>query len=225
VLYALILASSIFSLYLTFGKKTEAEEAAVEDDVEGLNKRTTSYMDAQTAPGSVQAAAAPGVPATEASALQGGVYGDDNTGTLAGKAQRVVVGFIDGFGSALTGTSGPFVLLPMLFIGKWDMHDAAGSAQMVQFPIALAATIATATLGKEDIDFALGACIAAGIVPGAFIGTKIAFALPKQTLKQVVAIVLVVAALFLVGKLIVTEIIDDDDDSNSTHTNVTGSLY
>ena len=50
------------------------------------------------------------------------------------------------------------------------------------------------TCRKESIDFALGGCIAAGIVPGAFIGAQIAFALPKETLKKVVALVLVVVS-------------------------------
>ena len=46
---------------------------------------------------------------------------------------------------------------------------------------------------------------AAGLVPGALLGAQIAFALPAKTLKLVVATVLVLAALFLGGKLVVAE--------------------
>lgn len=41
--------------------------------------------------------------------------------------------------------------------------------------------------------------------PGAFIGAAIAFAVKADTLKLVISIILVVAAIFLIGKLIYTE--------------------
>lgn len=66
--------------------------------------------------------------------------------TVGGRALRVVVGVFDGFGSALTGTSGPVILLPVLIGLRWDILDALGSAQSVQAPIALAATVAYVTL-------------------------------------------------------------------------------
>jgi hypothetical protein len=72
-------------------------------------------------------------------------------------------------------------------------HDAAGSAQMIQFPIAVAATVATQVLSEQP-DYVLGACIAAGIVPGAFFGAAVAFALNAETLKMVISVVLVYGA-------------------------------
>jgi uncharacterized membrane protein YfcA len=91
----------------------------------------------------------------------------------------------------------------------------AGSAQMIQFPIAVAATISGQFLSSEDIDYALGACIAAGIVPGAFLGAAIAFKLKAATLKTLVATILVLASIFLVGKLIYQELNDSDGGSSS----------
>jgi uncharacterized membrane protein YfcA len=90
----------------------------------------------------------------------------------------------------------------------------AGSAQMIQFPIAVAATISGQFLSSDDIDYALGACIAAGIVPGAFLGAAIAFKLKAATLKTLVATILVLASIFLVGKLIYQELNDSDGGSS-----------
>ena len=40
--------------------------------------------------------------------------------------QALAVGTLTGFGSALTGTSGPVLLLPMLFIFLWPALPALG---------------------------------------------------------------------------------------------------
>jgi uncharacterized membrane protein YfcA len=135
---------------------------------------------------------------------------------------RLAIGCFSGFASALTGTSGPVVLLPILFILDYHVHDAVGSAQMIQFPIAVAATIATQVLSTEP-DYVLGACIGAGIVPGAFIGAYAAFRLATGTLKMTISCVLVAAALILIGKLIVQSYADDDEHTNRT--NVSFRLY
>ena len=46
--------------------------------------------------------------------------------TAKGRTLRIVIGFICGIGSSLTGTSGPVVLLPMLIAFDWDVLDALG---------------------------------------------------------------------------------------------------
>jgi len=119
---------------------------------------------------------------------------------------RVIIGIVDGFGSALTGTSGPVILLPILLNLDWDILDALGSAQVIQMPIALAATVAYVALRPGVIDFALGGCLAAGIVPGALIGATLAHRVPQAKLKIAVSVILVVAAIFLIGKLIYVEV-------------------
>ena len=128
--------------------------------------------------------------------------------TTCGRIARVVVGAVDGFGSSLTGTSGPVILLPILIALKWEILDALGSAQAVQTPIALAATVAYVTLRPGVIDFVLGGCLMAGLVPGAFVGAKIAHSIPVHRLKLGVSAILVVASLFLIGKLVWIEVKD-----------------
>ena len=43
-----------------------------------------------------------------------------------GRALRVFIGLFVGFGSALTGSSGPVLLLPLLLILRWPVFEALG---------------------------------------------------------------------------------------------------
>eukprot|EP00548_Thalassiothrix_antarctica_P014315 CAMPEP_0194172810 /NCGR_PEP_ID=MMETSP0154-20130528/7226_1 /TAXON_ID=1049557 /ORGANISM="Thalassiothrix antarctica, Strain L6-D1" /LENGTH=231 /DNA_ID=CAMNT_0038885609 /DNA_START=317 /DNA_END=1009 /DNA_ORIENTATION=+ len=117
--------------------------------------------------------------------------------TFLGRLSRVAIGAVAGFGSALTGTSGPVVLLPILLFLRWDVKESLGSAQVLQVPIALAATVANVVLPETEsyIHFELGGCIAAGLTPCAFIGAYLAHQIKPQRLTLIVALTLVTAAL------------------------------
>ena len=52
--------------------------------------------------------------------------------SIAGVTSRVGIGLLVGLGSALTGTSGPVILLPILLTLQWDTLEALGSAQVCQ---------------------------------------------------------------------------------------------
>ena len=56
--------------------------------------------------------------------------------------QLLVIGAITGFGSALTGTGGPVVLVPILVWCEMPILAAVGLSQAIQMPIALLATSA-----------------------------------------------------------------------------------
>ncbi|XP_065194393.1 uncharacterized protein LOC135825700 [Sycon ciliatum] len=124
-------------------------------------------------------------------------------GSLTGVqlVQALLVGMLAGFGSALTGTSGPVLLLPMLFILLWPALPALGCAQVIQVPIACAATVGNLFFATSQVDlhdmFKLAGCVAAGLVPFVFVGAAIADHLPQRTLKITVALLLVVASLVL----------------------------
>eukprot|EP00041_Stephanoeca_diplocostata_P021185 m.488042 g.488042 ORF g.488042 m.488042 type:complete len:295 (-) comp21761_c0_seq7:39-923(-) len=188
-LYVLVLLSAVYALYRTLTDTTADPPA--DPDRHGILSGVALPADAvQTEP----AVAVPSLPLAPYRTTQGRVL-------------RGLVGFIDGLGSALTGTSGPVILLPMLFSLSWGVLDALGSAQVVQAPIATAATVAFVTLRPGTIDFVLGGCLSAGLVPGAIIGAAIAHHVPLRKLKISVAVILVLAAGFLIGKIIVTELI------------------
>ena len=50
--------------------------------------------------------------------------------SITGATARVGIGLLVGLGSALTGTSGPVILLPILLTLQWDTLEALGSAQV-----------------------------------------------------------------------------------------------
>ena len=52
--------------------------------------------------------------------------------TVIGALSRVGIGLMVGLGSAITGTSGPVLLLPILLTLRWDTLEALGSAQVRQ---------------------------------------------------------------------------------------------
>jgi uncharacterized membrane protein YfcA len=81
----------------------------------------------------------------------------------------VGIGAAVGFGSALTGTGGPVLLLPaLLALGSTPLIAVAAS-QVVQLPIAAAAATAYLTIGSVRIGLGtmVGLAAAAGVPAGA----------------------------------------------------------
>jgi uncharacterized membrane protein YfcA len=121
---------------------------------------------------------------------------------LAGRSERTdevrtpsaavlgALGAVTGFVSALTGTGGPLVLVPMLVALDVPTLLSIGLAQAIQLPIAAAATGGFLLSGLLDVR--LASALAAGIALGTWIGAKAAHALPTATLRKVVATLLVV---------------------------------
>jgi len=87
-----------------------------------------------------------------------------------GRVLRLVIGLVVGAGSALTGTSGPVLLLPIVLSLHWHVHAALSSGLFIQLPIATAATISYVTLRPGVLDFELGGVLAATLGPFIFLG-------------------------------------------------------
>jgi uncharacterized membrane protein YfcA len=100
-----------------------------------------------------------------------------------------VIGAVTGFLSALTGTGGPMVLVPILVALEVPMLASIGLAQAIQLPVAAAATGGNLLSGTLDVR--LGALLAVGIACGTWIGAKAAHALPTELLRKAVAVLLV----------------------------------
>jgi uncharacterized membrane protein YfcA len=97
---------------------------------------------------------------------------------------------VTGFGSALSGTGGPLILVPILIWLDVPVLTAIGLSQAIQLPIALLATAGNFFSG--NLDATLGVLLAAGLAIGTFVGAKIAHAVPRAALRRAVAMVLVV---------------------------------
>ena len=97
-------------------------------------------------------------------------------------------GLFTGFASALTGTGGPAVLMPLLIWRGVPLLSAIALGQVVQLPIALAATVGNAAAGPFNLWIAI--LVAAGMVPGVVAGRWGATRLPLVLLSRFVAILL-----------------------------------
>jgi len=108
-------------------------------------------------------------------------------------------GAIAGFGSSLTGTGGPIIMIPLLVWARVSPLPLLGLAQSLQVPIAILATIANLIVG--EVNFALGAVNAVGLIFGVIAGTRLAYRLPVATLRQLIAWVLILLGLFMIGQI------------------------
>eukprot|EP00911_Craspedida_sp_UC1_P000855 UC1_evm2s650 len=125
--------------------------------------------------------------------------------TARGRALRLLIGLVVGFGSTLTGSSGPVLLLPALILLRWPVLESLGSAQVIQLPIAGAATISYVALRPGVIDWELGGCVIGGLAPGVVVGALVAHKVDAYRLKLLVCFVLVAASIALFTTLLVNE--------------------
>jgi len=119
---------------------------------------------------------------------------------LLGPVQLVVIGVVTGIGSALSGTGGPLVLVPVLVWLKVPTLTAVGLSQAVQLPIASLATIGNFIYGTVDI--IIGGVIAAALMIGSAVGAQLAHAVSQAILRRVVAWVLVGVGIFMIGRIL-----------------------
>jgi uncharacterized membrane protein YfcA len=102
-----------------------------------------------------------------------------------------------GIGSAMTGTGGPVLLVPLLMWRNMPVLASVGLSQAIQIPIALMATVGNVWTGS--LDLRLGALLSIGVTVGAAVGAHVAHAVPAVFLARVVAVALVaVGAVILV---------------------------
>ena len=111
----------------------------------------------------------------------------------------VLIGALTGFGSALSGTGGPLVLVPILVWLKLPILTAVGLSQAVQLPIATLATAGNFISGSVDIT--VGSVVAAALMVGAAVGARAAHAVSRDTMRTVVAWVLVAVGVFIIVRV------------------------
>lgn len=105
------------------------------------------------------------------------------------------LGAVVGFGSALTGTGGPVLLVPILVFLRAPTLAAIGVSQVVQIPVAIFSTLGYVLFGQ--VDFFLGTTLGLVATTGVVIGTSIAHAVPILTLRRIVAVSLIGAGILI----------------------------
>ncbi|MDR0810916.1 MAG: sulfite exporter TauE/SafE family protein [Paludibacter sp.] len=114
----------------------------------------------------------------------------------------ILVGFAAGVFAGLFGKGGGIVIVPLLVgIFRYDAKMAvATSLAALQLPVGLPSVIIYANDGH--LNLVGSAIIAAGMVAGAFFGSKIGIKLPSAAFKKIYAVFLVAVAVFMVYKYI-----------------------
>jgi uncharacterized protein len=108
------------------------------------------------------------------------------------------VGAAVGRGSALTGTGGPVLLVPLLMWLGAPVLTAVGLSQAIQVPIALMASLGNFWTGS--LELLLAAVLSIGVTFGSAVGARIAHAVPAHFLSRLVAV-----ALVLVGAMVAVQ--------------------
>jgi uncharacterized protein len=108
----------------------------------------------------------------------------------------ILIGLIVGFGSALTGTGGPVLLLPIFMLINIPVLLAIGVSQVIQLPIAVFASTGYVLYGEIDIQ--LGVILGIIQATGVLVGAQIAHRLPRTRLRQIVAMTLVATGILMI---------------------------
>jgi uncharacterized membrane protein YfcA len=115
-----------------------------------------------------------------------------------GAPTLLAIGALVGFGSALTGTGGAVLLVPILLLLGAPVLASVGAAQAVALPVVVFSTAGYVLYGS--VDFVLGTAVGLVAAVGVVVGARIAHAAPATILRRVVA-----TALFCVGLLIAAQ--------------------
>lgn len=117
-----------------------------------------------------------------------------------GTAALVAVGALVGFGSALTGTGGPVLLVPLLLTLGVAPLRAVAVSQAVQLPVVVAGSVGYLQTGLVDVRLGtlLGCIAALGVVGGAVVATRI----DAEGLRRIVALACIAAGVFLVVRAV-----------------------
>lgn len=99
------------------------------------------------------------------------------------------IGAFVGFGSALTGTGGPILLIPVLLFMRVPALIAIGVSQMTMLPLVAFATLGYYLYGQ--VNFALGTLLGIIMALGVLVGVRISHALPTLTLQRILALSLI----------------------------------
>lgn len=112
-----------------------------------------------------------------------------------GTAAAVAVGAFVGFGSTLTGTGGPALLVPILLTLGVAPLRAVAVSQAAQLPVVVPGSVGYLHTGLVDVCLGtvLGCLAALGVVAGAVVARRV----PADGLRRIVAVACIAAGVFL----------------------------
>ena len=117
-----------------------------------------------------------------------------------GAGGLIVIGVVVGFGSTLSGTGGPVLLIPVMLLAGSTVRLAVSASQTLQIPIAIFGTASFLAYGALDWRLALALGVAQGL--GVIAGARISLGLPTETVRRFVAWALVTSCAIFIVKAI-----------------------
>lgn len=121
------------------------------------------------------------------------VRSNGDSSVVMSSATFVFIGALTGFGSALTGTGGPLILIPILLFARVEAKQAIGLAQAIQIPIGLLATVGNMLTGS--VDFLLGSLLAVAVALGVLVGANLAHRSSNSQLQMFLGVALILIAI------------------------------
>jgi uncharacterized membrane protein YfcA len=109
-----------------------------------------------------------------------------------------VMGLLCGLISAVSGTGGPLILVPLLLWSGMEVRRTLAVSQIAQLPIAATATLANGFTGT--LDFAAAAVLSVGVVIAMVAGLWVGRRMDTDRLRRTVAWCLVLAGAALVAR-------------------------
>lgn len=109
----------------------------------------------------------------------------------------ITIGVFVGFCSALTGTGGPVILMPILLAVGIPALTAVAASQVVQIPLVAFASIGYASQGA--VEFGLGTMIGVIAAVGVVGGGAVALKLRQEQLRRLAGVALTVFGAALLG--------------------------
>jgi len=114
----------------------------------------------------------------------------------------IIIGFVTGFGSSITGTGGPLIVVPIIIYLGLPVLTAVGISQAIQIPIASFASIGNWLSG--NLNFELSLWIAISMVAGSVVGATLMHRLPTGPIRKFMAFLLVIVGLGIGARLVVS---------------------
>ena len=119
-------------------------------------------------------------------------------GSKLSQLSLLSIGIITGIGSALSGTGGPLVLVPVMVFLKVTTHTAIGLSQAVQLPVAGLASIGNVIYGQ--IDWFVAGILGVSLAFGGAVGGYLAHLVPEKYMSKLMAWVLFLVGCFVLSR-------------------------
>lgn len=192
LVFAIVMIISGIATLINAAKKSPAAAGAEKAPAQSADATVSGNSDVKAVDGKTGETAKDATPASSGTApTQKGLHFNAAWQQILA---LIIVGFVIGIISGLVGAGGGvMVLIALIFILRYPMHEAIGTSTVIMAITALASTIGYGAQGSIDYQWSL--LIALGAVVAGIIGSKFANKIDERRLKQIVSVIFIVIGL------------------------------